>query len=219
MNTILRSLFLLILLSLLLTACSNSTSQQQSQTRELLPDPEKFEHDKNLFGKDTSQFVFVPDTAIGMISLHNSENVDEFLGADVMKWLVDEDLPKTSFLSADDKQKLTVIFHPGGVRKEFSEFLIEYNHDRKTTRKTNWMTVAFETESNVALGITEGFLLSKKGEPQSLVPSGDLRVFHYEINDYANSLFLKKYKMPVYYADYSFKDGYLMSFKFGFVYP
>lgn len=160
---------------------------------------------------------FIPDTAIGKISLINSHNVNDYLGEDIMDRLVEDQLIHASVLSSDKKQKLTVYFHPGGVSKEFAEFQITYSNKSDSVTQVTTDS-GFLTESNIHLGITIDELVEIKGEPNSISYKQDT-IYHYKLDDFKSSDFLKRYNMPVYYADYIFRDGNLVEFKFGFWYP
>lgn len=214
-----RQLFLLIILLSTLASCSDNTGKGNSSDRELVPNPEKYEHDGYSTLPDSLKPKFIPDTAIGELSLNNSENVDNYLGKDIMDKLnKEEDLPSAVILSNDKKQKLTIYFHPGGTPKEFSEFKIEFIN----SRATNGITVKdknFITENGIELEISVGDLKSIKGEPDTIMTNGKETIYHYAIDDIKRSDFLKKYNMPIYYADYYFINGYLTEFKFGFDYP
>ncbi len=174
-------------------------------------------HDGYFEQPDTLKPKFKPDTSIGQISLINSENVDTYLGQNVMEKLADEVIPSSNVISRDSKQQLTFYFYPGGVKKEFSAFEVSY-----LTRKDRNARVIkekeFITESGIKLGMTMGEFRSIKGEPDTIT-NGKTTIFHYQIDDFENSEFLKKHNMPIYYADYKFKNGYLNEFRFGFQYP
>lgn len=100
---------------------------------------------------------------------------------------------------------------------EFSEFQVRYynsvNQDLKITQKN-----IFESENKIKLGITVGDLRSIKGEPYKITTK-QTTCFYYKIDDYENSEFLNRYNYPSYYANYEFKNGYLIEFSFGFEYP
>lgn len=207
---------LIILTGLVLTwSCINGTGQEGN--RELVPNPEKYVHDGYSAQPDSLKPKFKPDTTVGQISLISSVNVDSYLGENVMERLVEEDLPSSSVISTDSKQRLTFYFHPGGLAKEFSEFKVNYV-ERKTRNEFIATDKAFFTESGIALGMTMGDLRSIKGEPDS-VTNEEATTFHYRIEDFKNSDFLKRYNMPIYYGEYQFENGYLIEFRFGFEYP
>jgi hypothetical protein len=205
----------LIIGLLILISCSNRTSQNGQ--RELLPDHEKYIHSGFSEKQDSIKLGFKPDTTIGQISLISSRNVDKYLGEDIMDRLSEDGLPNSNVLSSDKKQHLTFYFHPGGVKKEFSEFKVEYSNKEVLDNKVV-TDKEFVTESKVKLGMTIDGLRAIKGEPDS-VTNKETKILHYRITDFKNSQFLQKYNMPVYYADYEFMNEYLIKFKFGFEYP
>jgi len=218
-----KPLLIIILISQIHSSCSNGTGHGNSKDRELVPYPEKYEHDGYSTLPDSLKPKFSPDTMIGQLSLINSNNVDSYLGNDIMSKLTelgeDKALPHATVLSKDKKQKLTVYFHPGSVDKEFSEFKIEYNNERLINNGTIVSDYEFVTENKIKLGISVGDLKSIKGEPDSLKTNGERIIYQYRVDDFHFSSFLKKYNMPIYYADYLFSNGYLTEFKFGFEYP
>ena len=208
-------IFTILIGLVLVTSCTNRT--KQGGKRELVPNPEKYVHDGYFEQPDTLKPKFKPDTVIGQISLINSENVDTYLGENVMEKLADEVIPSSNVISRDSKQQLTFYFHPGGVKKEFSAFEVSYL-TRKDRNARMIKEKEFITENGIKLGMTMGEFRSIKGEPDTIT-NGKTTIFHYQIDDFENSEFLKKYNMPIYYADYKFKNGYLNEFRFGFQYP
>lgn len=204
-----------------LTNCSNQTCQDASVQRELIPNPEKYEHDGYSNLADTLKPIFLPDTTIGHISLVDTNYINSCLGDNSMDRLTKvgetDDLPHLSILSSDKKQLMTLYFHPGSVVNEFSEFKVSYNNGSNQKSKA-WKEKEFETENGIKLGITIGDLKSIKGDPDR-VTKKEITCFHYTIADFEDSEFLKRYGYPSYYADYKFKDGYLIEFRFGFEYP
>jgi len=213
MKTILK--LTLIIFCIFQFSCK-TTSKDKGQ-REMIPNPEKYEHDGYSQLPDSVKPDFHPDTVIGKISFLNTENVSDYLGSDVMERLVDKGLLETEVLSKDKKQILKIYFHPGSYKNEFSEFEIKYK-DRAD--KDLWVVDdnEFKTESDIKLGITIGDLRSIKGEPDSIINNSTV-TFHYEIDLNDTSDFLSRYKMPEYDSDYEFQNGYLIRFKFGFEYP
>jgi len=216
MITIAKYSFLFVCLLVFCFITLSCTSQPSHKgKRELVPHPEKYEHDG--YSEFANSINFVPDTSIAIISLNNSNNVNSYLGIDVMDNLVEKTLPYSSIISSNSKQRLTFYFHYGGSKNEFSEFKVSYvqmikRNENKVVHKE------FVTESGIKLGISIGELLSLKGEPKEITINGT-STYHYEINDYNNSKFLKHYKMPIYYANFTFENSYLIEFEFGFEYP
>ena len=208
----------LILAAIIFTNCNIGSSHENDMNREFVPNPEKSAHDGYSALPDSLKPTFKPDTTIGEISLLNSRNIEKYFGENTMNNLSDDGLPNSSVFSSDKKQQLTCYFHPGSVKNEFSEFKINYSDN---TNRNNIVTAEkeFKTESRIKLGITIGDLKSIKGEPKNISSNNAKTTLHYRMDDFNNSNFLKKYNMPVYYADYKFRNGYLVEFRFGFEYP
>ena len=171
--------------------------------------------------QSTAQVVkvdFKPDIKIGLISLLNSINVDDYLGENVMSRLDKFPIPCASVVCNKGKQRLSVYFHPGNMTKEFSEFEISFI-DEKTNKDLLTRDKEFKTESGIKLGLNMENLMSIKGEPHNTTVNDNRTVLHYKITDFKNSAFLSKYNMPIYYSDYEFENDFLIKFKFGFEYP
>jgi hypothetical protein len=213
----LKIVFKLMLFVFCISQFSCRTTPSEQGQREMIPNPEKYEHDGYSQFPDSLKPVFYPDTVIGKISFLNTENVADYLGEDVMDRPDSKGLLTTEVYSKNRKQLLKIYLHPGSYKNEFSEFEIKYN-DR--IDRDIWIVddTEFKTESDIKLGITIGDLRSIKGEPDSIIYNSTV-TFLYEINLNDTSDFLDRYNMPRYYSDYEFMNGYLIRFKFGFEYP
>ncbi|NVN17437.1 hypothetical protein GUA46_03710 [Muricauda sp. HICW] len=195
---------------------ATSCKYELKEREEPITVPKKLEH--RLSKTDSLKKKFKPDTTIAGICLLNSKKVDSILGNNVMERLVHKGLPNTSVVSRDSEQLLTIYFHPGNEAKEFSEFHVAHavgTEEKELAMKEN----EFKTESGIRLGMTAGQLKAIKGEPHRITNMDNATVLHYRVDDFKTSKFLKRYNMPVYYADYEFSNGHLRAFKFGFEYP
>jgi hypothetical protein len=169
-------------------------------------------------------FNFIPDTSINSIHLLNSTNIQNYLGKNCMDEILklgeSEDFPNIEVLSENKEQKLTVYFHPGGVKYKFSEFKVCYNVGKTSKLKTT-PDKEFVSESGVRLNLTFAELKAIKGEPKTITndKENQLSTYQYLIDDFQHSAFLKRYNLPIYYAHYTFEKGVLIEFKFGFEYP
>lgn len=210
-----KHILIILVILLFATTCRNRTGQEEK--KELVPNPGKYIIDGDSKQPDSLKFKFMPDTTIGKVSLINSKKVDAYIGNNVMERLVEKGLLSSSVISSDSIQRLTFYFHPGSVKKEFSEFKVSYV-DQKGRDDLVTDEKEFVTESGIRLGMTMKEFRSIKGEPDSL-RNGETTILQYRIDDLKNSTFLERYNMPVYYADFEFKNGYLIEFKFGFEYP
>ncbi len=201
------TLYISIIFSLFIS-CSNNN--KNNQNRELLAHPEKYVQDN--YKAETISFQ--PDTTISRIALLSDTNIQSYLGEKVMDRLNNEVIPSSYVLSKDKKQRLDFFFHPGSSTNTFAEFRVSYTSTR-TRSEYSVNDINFSTESGIKLGITEGTLKAVKGEPDSI----DNSTYYYRITDRESPVFLDKYKMPIYYANYTFENGYLIQFRFGFEYP
>ncbi|MBN2362692.1 hypothetical protein JXL83_01010 [candidate division WOR-3 bacterium] len=204
---------LLILLILLF----DSSCKENPHNREMIPYPEKYEHDGYSQLPDSLKPVFIPDTSIGGISLMNSENISEYLGDDVLDKLNQNALFSVEVLSNDRNQRMKVYFHTTADRADISGFEIKYNdgsgRELQTSRESE-----FKTENGIKLGISIGDLRAIKGEPDSVV-FDETSIYLYKIDESNGSGFLERYNVPQYNAVYEFDNGYLIRFRFGFENP
>ncbi len=160
---------------------------------------------------------FKPDVSINKIKLNSQKNIDDYLGSDVMERLTDAPNYQSYVLSRDGNQKFTFYFHPGGTKKEFAEFKVEYA-DSTDDNARRVKDKEFKTESGIKLGILIDKLKAIKGKPHKTV-DGEIKTLQYIIDDIDNSKFLQKHNSHLYYAKYTFKEGVLIEFIFGFEYP
>jgi hypothetical protein len=203
----------LILISLLVCSCNNNT--QNNKRAELNPNPQKYEHDNY----KPKEITFIPDSSIIGICLHSDSLVSSVLG-DNYKMSLDAnaDIPNLIVINRKTNQLITFYKHPGGVIGEFAEFEVTGFEDYGIQESIEINDMEFQTESGIKLNMTIGALKSIKGEPDTTLIN-KTTTLSYRLDDIDKSSFLKRYNMPIYYADYEFKDGYLIRFKFGFDYP
>ncbi len=158
------------------------------------------------------------DESVSGLILHSPTSIQKKFGDSAWSQVKASKLPggTASFFSKDKKQKLTMVFHPGGVKNSFSEFIVEYFKGNKAGKALE--QTAFITSKGIYLGISDKELIGKLGSPskKESIPGGSM--FTYALSD-MNHRFLKKHKMPSYYGKYTFADGKLIKFAFGFEYP
>lgn len=160
-----------------------------------------------------------PDTSVFGILLEDSASVAKQVGKVLVLKDLDEALPaQYTVFSEDEKQKLTLIFHPGNITNRFSEFMVgpvPAGEQRPTVK-----TKIFVTNSGIQLGLSKAQVIAILGACyQASAPDRDTDILRYHIDDFANSAFLKRYNMPIYYAEYTFEKDVLTAFKFGFENP
>ncbi|MEI6695673.1 MAG: hypothetical protein WCO13_06370 [Bacteroidota bacterium] len=159
-----------------------------------------------------------PDTSVFGIKLNDSQSKIKQIGDQFELRNDNEDLPYEKFCSLDKQQTLTLFFHPGGSKNEFSEFQVSYYSKKDAAAVVK--TAVFKTEKGIELGLSIQKLIAVLGNCFKTVKTNkNTEIIKYQIDDYKHSDFLKRYNMPVYYAEYEFKNDKLIRFRFGFEYP
>lgn len=165
---------------------------------------------------------FNPDSSINnVILLENSSSTLKTLG-DVMSHVnADADYPDAYFKSSGKGvEYLRVVFFPGNESNSLSQFEVGNTVELESKNFIPIDYPSFKTESGIKIGMSKNQLLGIKGEDFIKRQVNGQEVLNYRIDDFASSTFLKKYNMPVYFAEYWFtNDGRLVKYKFGFEYP
>ena len=156
------------------------------------------------------------DTIVLGIKLGDSASTIKVLGEDY-KTIVDKpgsDFAWTIFASRDNKQLLLLHHHAGDVENSFLEFEVKFGrHDRKPK---NLKVYDFITGKGIKLGMKRKAVIAKFGPCFKSTETDDTEIVRYEIKDEkAASGILKAANMPQYYAEYEFRNGILIRFKFG----
>jgi hypothetical protein len=128
----------------------------------------------------------------------------------------DSSLPYVRFATRDGRQELRLTIHYGDVVDSYNEVAVAPAADSKAPRLP---FAAFATERGVKLGMREKTLIQLLGSCFTRERAKDgATVIKYAIADEAHAL-LRRAGMPSYYAHYTFRDGRLERFAFGFEYP
>lgn len=143
------------------------------------------------------------DSTINGLRLRDRASIERVMG--ITDNIVDNETERTEVVNESGNQLLTMIFHPGDVINEFSEFKIEYNKER-TLPKFRIYEKEFITGKGIRLGITKEQLLKTLGEPKE--KKQDAWLYYY-----------KQKNGLLYFGNYYFKDEMLDGFWFGEEYP
>lgn len=207
-----KRLFLLLFLISILTSCDNSQtkSPKKNAVHEL--------HAESELELNQSVCYFTdPDTSVNGIIIGEAESTLKILGQQL-------DLEGDSnnvFCSSDKRQKLGLKVHAGDNRNEVSIVSISYLKDQKEKIKTiNFK--AFKTEKDIRLGISKIELIKKLGHCYLAIDSTKNSIelnYKIELPKDSKTSFLRRNKMPIYYANYTFKADKLENIEFGFEYP
>lgn len=207
-NNIRVSLFF-VLSSLFFTSCIFS---EANNNRKVV--------DRKTISTTNKATLFEPDSTINhVLKLSDSKssyrfypNIDKVLSIDSLR-----ECPVKLFSNKAHTEYLMVYQYEGGVSEAFDFFEFGYlnkNLKRKATVVDN--VNIFKTESGLKLGMSKGDLIKIKGEDYTIVNDSILK---YEINNYSTSEFLKKYNMPAYYLECTFRKSKAVKIKFGFENP
>ena len=157
----------------------------------------------------------VVDSSINNICLKNASSVIKATGGPMDYADTGKSLPDVYISSKDMTQYLRMELFPGSSRNEFSLFEVGYVKNKKQEmRPSDYRD--FMTESGIKLGLSRAAVIKIKGTDYKSEASATKEVIKYKIN---KGPFLQRYNMPVYYAMYTFINGVLEQFGFGFEYP
>jgi hypothetical protein len=156
------------------------------------------------------------DTIVAGIKLGNDKTTKKVLGEDY-PIVVDDpktDYPWMIFASRDNKQLFLMRHHAGDDIHSYREFEVKFGrHDRKPMKLP---TYEFITGKGIKLGMKRKPLLAKLGPCFTAKETDDGEIIRYELKDEkASTGVLKAAGMPQYYAEYEFRNGVLVRFKFG----
>jgi hypothetical protein len=156
------------------------------------------------------------DTIVAGIKLGNDKTTKKVLGEDY-PIVVDDpktDYPWMIFASRDNKQLFLMRHHAGDDIHSYREFEVKFGrHDRKPMKLP---TYEFITGKGIKLGMKRKPLLAKLGLCFTAKETDDGEIIRYELKDEkASTGVLKAAGMPQYYAEYEFRNGVLVRFKFG----
>lgn len=167
---------------------------------------------------------FNADTKIGDVNLLNADNIESYFGEESMHHLMTmgeegDQFDQVTILSRDKKEKITMIAYPGSPDYAFSVFKIEKAIESDGAFYTTKVG-KFVTEDGIRLGMTVEEFTQVKGKPSVLANLGEnKKVYNFCIVDIYNHELLEQYKLPGYFANYTFEEGVLIAFEFGFVHP
>jgi len=159
------------------------------------------------------------DTTInGVVLLRNSASIERNFG-DLMKKIdLKKDIPDVRIKNQSGTQYLRLAFYPGDNKNVFSLFEVS-NNSLGSQNALSSSILNFDTESGIKLGLSKTEVINKKGNNYQESKKGDLIKLRYEIDEKKDKKFLDKYNMPLYVAEYFFKNDVLETFSFGFEYP
>ena len=119
------------------------------------------------------------------------------------------------YVNDDRTETLTLIMHPGSIRMEFSEAIVELADPSVSYPRFPGGAKSFQTLRGIKLGMTRQEVEKILGSPDSETRE----TVRYLLDETNAKNWLARFNMPVYYGSYEFADGKLVTFSFGFEYP
>jgi len=156
-----------------------------------------------LNGEELKKKMYYDSTLNGM-RFRDPISVERTIGTTTN--IIDSEDEQTEVININGDQLLTMIFHPGDVVNQFSEFKIEYN-SKNVRSNYKIKEKEFVTGKGIKLGITEQKLLEVLGQPMEKKSDKDCVEYYYKQDD------------GLYFGHYWFKNGKLEKFWFGEEYP
>jgi hypothetical protein len=160
-----------------------------------------------------------PDLEIAGVKLTDSNSAVAVVGASPPLVESEDDLPHARFVSTNGAQELVLFAHYGAVEDEYAEVEVRQAGPEALALK-DLPVESFKTGRGVELGMSVAQVQALFGTCfKSRQKTGDELFFEYEISDADRDPELAKFGYPIYYAEYEFKKGKLVRFRFGFAYP
>ncbi len=171
------------------------------------------EEDTKLQNHTLINFDF--DVNINDLMFNNPKSIIDNIGTLRGKIIEEEGLPYVVFTNRKKTEKLKLILFPGSSQNDIYQFKVSQNKNRNLHILGKYDI--FYTKSGVKLGITKKELIKIKGRKGIEYETKD--TLRYQLYDYQNPLFFKKYNLPIYYELYIFNSNKITEFEFGFIYP
>lgn len=160
-----------------------------------------------------------PDVSVSGVLLTDSESAIKVVGAGAKLDESEDDLPHARFVSTNGAQELVLFAHYGAVDDEYAEAEVRVAGAEALALK-DLPIESFKTGRGVELGMTVAQVEALFGTClKTRQKTGPDLFFEYEIENADRDPQLRNFGYPVYYAEYEFKKGKLVRYRFGFAYP
>jgi len=175
----------------------------------------------NSIANSKQNTFFKPDTSLNnKLFLNDPASTVRAFGNITPLLNHDSAFPDVYFLGSSGEQYLRMIILPGSTINSVSQFEVGYSSslsNKNNKRPSNFPS--FVTENKTRLGITKDELVTIKGDKYTEIKKDNAIIVRYVLNDFDNSSFLRRYNMPVYFAEYWIQENKLIRYRFGFEYP
>jgi hypothetical protein len=159
------------------------------------------------------------DRAVHGVTLADSDSAIRVLGRD-FRTVTDNpasDFAWTIFASRDNKQLLELRHHAGDLQHSFMEVEVKFGrHDRKPMKLPVYEFIA---GGGIKLGMKRKAVIARMGTCFKSATKAGNEIVRYEVKEEGDKLqhpLLKAANMPQYYAEYEFRNGTLIRFRFGY---
>lgn len=160
-----------------------------------------------------------PDVSVYGIRLADAESAVRQIGSGLQLSEGEEDMPHVRFVSSNGAQELVLFSHSGAGTDEYGEVEVR-KAGIEALALNDLPTPSFVSGRGIELGMSRADVVSRFGQClKSDERSGDSETMQYEIENANKDRELKDFNYPVYYAEYEFKGGKLVRYRFGFEYP
>lgn len=160
-----------------------------------------------------------PDVSIAGVMLTDAESAIAVVGSNAKLIESEDDLPHARFVSTNGVEELVLFAPYGAVADEYAEAEVRYAGPEALVLKDLPME-SFKTGRGVQLGMSVAEVQALFGTCfKSRQKTGPDLFFEYEIEKADRDPELTKFGFPVYYAEYEFKNGKLVRYRFGFAFP
>lgn len=198
--------FLLFFIVLSLLYCnSQSNKKEEAKT--------------NLANHGIEKEKFIPDTTVNnILVLNNPESSVRFLPSINKLPLIERERESPIVILANKTQSEYLLLYQfeGATLNSYSKFeIISIKEYTPTLKATETIYENFISESGLRLNMTLDEVIAKKGN--DFIREDDKIIYRINSND--KSDFLKRYNMPGYSMEFSFKEGHLYKLIYGFDYP
>jgi hypothetical protein len=153
------------------------------------------------------------------LKLTDATSAIGLVGADATLSEGEDDLPHARFVSTNGAQELVLFAHYGAVSDEYAEVEVRIAGPEALALK-DLPLESFKTGRGVELGMSVADVEALFGTClKSREKTGPDLFIEYEIAGADQDPDLRDFGYPVYYAEYEFKKGKLVRYRFGFAYP
>jgi hypothetical protein len=158
-----------------------------------------------------------PDTTLAGVNLLDAASMTALLGEDYAV-VEDDDFPHASLLNAKRGERAKFFFHNGAVQHEAAELAVD-----PVTREAGTPVSDirhFVTGRGVRIGQTRAEVVELFGPcVKTLHRRARIETVRYELTREHQPAELRKHGYELYFAEYAFQSGRLVSFRFGFEHP